>query len=159
MGKMKKKDQQILIPPIIGLIVAFFVSALLEVVLDKYYFTVDPDPRFNFSMYATIYTMLFIPLLIVAVVFQYFVVLKIWGRHVENKKTFNLSLWQLICISSLIFGLLIVGYESIKISIIEYLRLIFVRRTLFVLAYWFTNYFTMKRLGNPLDTKSVVKNV
>jgi hypothetical protein len=153
---MQKKDQQILIPPIIGLIVAFFASAFLELALDKYYFPFDPDSRFNFSMYATLYTMLFIPLLIVAVVFQYFVVLKIWGRHVENKKTFNLSLWQLICVSCLIFGLLIVGYESIKISIIEYLRLIFARRTLFVLAYWFANYFVMKRLGNPLDTKSVV---
>ncbi len=155
---MKKRDQQILIPPIIGLIVAFFVSALLEVVLDKYYFTIDPDPRFNFSMYATIYTMLFIPLLIVAAVFQYFIAIKIWERHVANKKTFNFILWQLICVSCLIFGFLITAYESGKISIIEYLKLIFVRRTLFVLAYWFTNYFTMKVLSNLFDNKTVVKN-
>jgi hypothetical protein len=156
---MKKKDQQILIPPIIGLLVAFFTSTFLELALDKYYFPFDPDFGFDFTMYATTYTMLFIPLLIVAVVFQYFVVLKIWGRHIENKKTSNLSLWQLICVSCLIFGLFISTYQCRSFFTFNHFILIFTRRTLFVLAYWFTNYFTMKRLGNPLDTKSVVKNV
>jgi hypothetical protein len=156
---MKKKDQQILIPPIIGLIVAFFASTFLELALDKYYFPFDPDFGFDFSMYATIYTMLFIPLLIVATVFQYFVVLKIWGKHIENKKILMLNLWQLICVSCLIFGLLVSTYQYRRFYSIDNFILIFARRTLFVLAYWFTNYFTMKRLGNPLDTKSVVKNV
>jgi hypothetical protein len=156
---MKKTDQQILIPPFLGLLAAFVASTFLELALDKYYFPFDPDFGFDFSMYATIYTMLFIPLLVVAAVFQYFVAIKIWERHVENKKIFNLSLWLLICVSCLIFGLLVVGYESSKISIIEYLRLIFVRRTLFVLAYWFANYFVMKKIDSFSDNKFGVKNV
>jgi hypothetical protein len=153
---MKKRDQQILIPPIIGLLAAFFASSFLELALDKYYFLFDPDFGFDFSDYATFYTMLFIPLFFVATVFQYLVVLKIWGRHVENKKTFNLSLWQLICVSCLIFGLLISAYQCPSFFTLNYFVLIFTRRTLFVLAYWFTNYFTMKRLGDLLDNKSVV---
>jgi hypothetical protein len=156
---VQKKDKQILIPPVVGLIVAFFASAFLELALDKYYFPFDPDFSFDFSDYATFYTMLFIPLFFAATVFQYFVVLKILRRHVENKKTFNLSLWQLICVSCLIFGLLITAYQCRSFFKLNDFVLIFTRRTLFVLAYWFTNYSTMKRLGNPLETKPVVKNV
>ena len=154
---MKKKNQQILIPPIIGLLVAFFATTLLEFALDKYYFPFDPDFGFDFSIYSLMYAILFIPLLVIGAVFQYFVALKIWERYVEGKKTFKLSLWQLICVSCLIFGLLITAYESSKISIIEYLRLIFVRRTLFVLVYWFTNYFTMKIIDFFLTTELVSK--
>jgi hypothetical protein len=156
---LKNKHSQILLPPIFGLIVAFIASTLLELALDKYYFPYDPDFGFDLSMYASMYIMFFIPLLFFASVFQYFVALKIWKKHLENKKIFKLKLWQIICLSCLIYAIPISIYQCHSFLTLNHFILIFARRVLFVLTYWFTNYFTLKVLRQFFDTMSVVKNV
>jgi ACR3 family arsenite efflux pump ArsB len=157
--KVKKKDKQILIPPIIGLIAAFFTSALLEFALEKYYFPFDPDFGFSFSDNALKYVLLFIPILTVAALFQYFVALKIWKQYKENKKVLYLQLWQLVSICCITLSLIISFLGWYKIQKIEYVTLFFLRYTTFTFSYWFTNYFTMKIIDSFFDNRFSVKNV
>jgi hypothetical protein len=143
---VKKKYQQILIPPIFGLLAAFFASALLAFLLNKYYFPFDPDFGFSFSDNALKYVLLFIPLLVLAALFQYFIALAIWKRYNENKKILYLQLWQLIIISCIILSLIMSFLGWYRIQKIEYATLIFLRYTTFIFSYWVANYFTIKAL-------------
>jgi ACR3 family arsenite efflux pump ArsB len=141
---LKKHELQILIPPIVGLLAAYLPDALFGLGLDKFYYSFDPDFGSGFSRYASIYILLFIPLLVVGVVFQYFIAIKIWNRYMENKKILKLSLWQLICISCLIFILLLSAYQFQNLFSENFFIVIFTRHILFVTVYWFTNYYAMK---------------
>ncbi len=157
---MKKKDKQIFIPPILGLLVAFFACTLLEFALDKYYFfNVESEFGFDFSIYLLMYAMLFIPLLIVAALFQHFAANKIWKKYQENKKILYLQLWQLVSICCIALSLIISFLGWYKIQKIEYATLLFLRYTTFTFSYWVANYFTMKIIDSFFDNRFSVKNV
>ena len=141
---MEQKTQQIFIPPTIGLLFAFLISLLLELGLEKFYFPFDPDSTFSLSFSLYFYSLAFIPILLFASAFQFFFALRIWKTYSECKKILNLSLGQLIIMSSLVFGVIIALLTWNNILGIENFILKSLRIILFSITYWTCNVYSAK---------------
>ena len=96
---MSKQIQQLLFPPIAGLLFAFGLFVLNQFLLFKLYLPYDPEsPSFFDPFVRSVYTMLFITSLFVVVLFQILISNRIFEKYKKGKKIFGLNLVLLIII-------------------------------------------------------------
>ena len=141
----ENKIRQTIIPPLFGLIIAFILLYALTQVVNQLIHPCDGDETFDFP-YLTFYIITFFPAFLITFLFQSLIALRIWEVYKQRKKIINLSLWQLIFLSSLVFGAS-VGYWHWQ-SFHGFIMLLFYifSITLISIAYWSINLYTLKYL-------------
>jgi len=152
---MKAEDRHIILPPLIGLIVALTFLFIVDQVLIEYYFPVDSDPVFEFSFfdYLVIYLVAFTIALIIAIPFQLFIANRIWNNFKKGTKFLGLKLWQLIAFSCPVFGFFIAAWSWNSIFGIENFILRFSIATIIAIIYWIVNIYTLKVIEEKIKVQ------
>ena len=145
---MKKNIRLIIIPPVVGGIVAALALVLIQQALEKFYFPYDPDPVFAFSVYDYLLfdSLFFLLALIPAIIFQLLIAIPIYKRYQSGTKVFYLGMWPFVIICCLIFGLALSYFNWSKIMGIEKLLLKAGIVTWLAITYWVINLNLMNRI-------------
>ena len=141
------KNRELIIPPVIGLIIAFTLLYIFTEIVNTFIYPGDGDDVFHFP-YLTIYAMAFFPLLIFAGLVQYFIALPIWKIYTSNRKFLNLKLWQLILLSSIVFGIILAYWHWYTFQGLQMLVYYSISITIISISYWTVNLSVLKYLGN-----------
>ena len=144
---MSQRFKEIIIPPLAGLLVALLVSIGIQTLLIEYYYPKDFDEAFSPYFFIDIYFMAFLPILLVAILFQLFIASGIWKRYGQNKTILNLSLAQLILISCFFFGTATALYRWQTFYGIEAFVVMFLRVTVVSILYWTVTLYTLKSIS------------
>ena len=139
------KILQIFIPPFIGLLVVFSLLFVSTQIVNKIIYPGDGDEPFEFS-FVSIYTLIFIPTFLIASLFQYLVILNVWGIYEQGRKLAHLKLWQIILLSSIAFGSIIGYWHWNAFQKIEMLLFYIASLTIMSISYWTTNLLLTKSL-------------
>ena len=143
------KIRQIIVPPFLGLIIAFILLYLFTQIINNLIHPCDGDEVLDFP-YLLVYSLGFFPMLLVSGLFQYLVTLKIWKLYTEKRKFLNLRLWQLTLLSSIIFGITTAYWHWYSFQGIQTLLIYAFSATIITLFYWTANLCTL----NYLDKKN-----
>ena len=147
--QMTQKIVQLIIAPFAGLIVAFSLFILNQYLLFKFYLPFDPEfPSFLDPFQKSVYAMLFVASMFTVILFQIFFAVRVFKKYVENKRILNLSIGQLIVITSLIFASLITLKTGETFYTTKFLILRMLAATVITIAYLTTNYFIFKHTKN-----------
>ena len=148
------KIKQYTIPPFVGLLIAFTLLFAFQNLTTSLYGSNDADDVFGDDFFIIGLLIGFLPMLVIAAAFQYFVGLPVWEKYKNGSKLFNLHLWQLVVVSSIIFSVIffLLFYNENTISFTNPL-LALSASIIITLLYWAGNIFTLKRLGKVKNKK------
>jgi len=141
---------KILIPTLMGLILSLsFIQLIDSFHSDVQY--VDQGHLDDTFIY-----ILLVPVIIVALLFQFFVTLPIWNRTRNNGKLFGLKLISVACLlcilSSLFFTLII---WAPKFGIIDFIKSFLIALAFFI-VYWAGNLLSLKLLDNLFNKTKIL---
>ena len=103
---MTRKILKILLPTIAGLLLVLICLQLRQTFIERFYendAVISFQPLFDIELYSIIY----LPILLVALAFQFFVTLRVWDNYTKHNSYLHLKLWQLAGLSCLLFGVII----------------------------------------------------
>jgi hypothetical protein len=142
-----RKIRQSLLPTLLGVLVAFFLFYFYNELMAIINFPADGDQFFSANaFYIPLFLMSFIPIFLIAGIFQFFIAIPVWEYYKKGKKLFKLKLWQLIVFSSLIFGISVSLLSMHKYMAKNQVIINIACATLITVSYWFTNSATLKSL-------------
>lgn len=101
---MTRKTFKIVLPTIIGLLLVIICLQLHQTFIDKFYeedAVIYFEPLFDIDLYLILY----LPILAIGILFQFFVILRLWDNYNKKMKYFHLRLLQLVLLSCLLFGI------------------------------------------------------
>lgn len=135
----------ILFPTFVGILLAVIAlqiqATALEYLYPENYYDAPIlfEPLFDIEIFLPIYVVAYIA----AVVFQRLVGIRVWNTYLQRQKIFNLTLWQLTIIASMLFGIgfgLIVWHSRMGM---QYLLSKFLTGTIIAMIYWCSNFITL----------------
>lgn len=144
---------KITLPTATGLLLGIICLQLHQTFIDRFY---DYDTVFSFEPLfdGYLYLVLYLPIWIIGILFQYFVMFRVWVDYNKKIKYFHLNLWQLTGLACLLFGIIMGLFDwnsQTGLPDLIYESLIWAG---LAISYWIGNLFTM----HLIDRLYLMKN-